>query len=109
MTTRAEASGIRLALDDARQVLGMLERGDRQHDIAAWFGVNPGRIAEVKARELFPDAQPAPPEELPPPGPYHSGRAAAAAVHALEEARNALDLARARIETTLIEIRGGRL
>lgn len=107
--TRAEPSGIRLSVSDACQVLGMLERGDRQHDIAAWFGVNPGRIAEVKARELFPDARPASLEELPPPGPYHSGRAAAAAVQALEEAKNALDLARARIETTLIEIRGGRL
>jgi hypothetical protein len=107
--TRAEASGIRLTLADACQVLGMLDRGDRQHDCAAWFGVNPGRIAEVKAREFFPEAQPAPPEELPPPGPYHSGRAAASAVQALDEAKNALDLARARIEMTLIEIRGGRL
>jgi hypothetical protein len=107
--TRAEPSGIRLTLSDACQVLGMLARGDRQHDVAAWFGVNPGRIAEVKSRDLFPDVQPAPWEELPPPGPYHSGRAAAAAVQALEEAKNALDLARARIETTLIEIRGGRL
>ena len=87
----------------------MLERGDRQHDIAAWFGVNPGRIAEVKAHELFPEAQPASPEELPAPGPYLSGRAAAAAVQALNEAKNALDLVRARIETTLIEIKGGRL
>ena len=107
--TRAEASGIRLTLSDACQVLGMLDRGDRQHDIAAWVGVNPGRVAEVKAHELFPEARSASPEELPPPGPYHSGRAAAAAVQALDEAKNALDLARARIETTLIEIRGGRL
>jgi hypothetical protein len=106
--TRAEPSGIRLTPSDACQVLGMVDRGDRQHDIAAWFGVNPGRIAEVKGKEeLFPDAEPV--EELPPPGPYHSGRAAAAAVQALEEAKNALDLAKARIETTLIEIRGGRL
>jgi hypothetical protein len=67
------------------------------------------RIAEVKGRELFPEAEPASPEKLPPPGPYLSGRAAAAAVQALEEAKNALDLARARMEMTLIEIRGGRL
>jgi hypothetical protein len=107
--TRAEPSGIRLSLADACQVLGMLDRGDRQHDIAAWFGVNPGRIAEVKGGELFSEARPAPTEELLLPDPYHSGRAAAAAVQALEEAKNALDLARARIETTLIEIRGGRL
>jgi hypothetical protein len=107
--TRAEPSGIRLSLTDACQVLGMLDRGDHQHNIAAWFGVNPGRIAEVKGKELFPEAEPASQEQLPPPGPYLSGRAAAAAVQALEEAKNALDLARARMEMTLIEIRGGRL
>ncbi len=28
--------------------MGMISRGDRNHDIAVWFGVNQGRIAEVK-------------------------------------------------------------
>ena len=31
---------------DAAVVKGMLLRGDRRHDIAAWFGVS-GRIAEI--------------------------------------------------------------
>lgn len=33
---------------DASIVLGMINRGDKEHDIAAWFGVNQARIAEVK-------------------------------------------------------------
>jgi hypothetical protein len=37
-----------LSNKDASIVLGMVARGDREHDIAAWFGVNQGRIAEVK-------------------------------------------------------------
>jgi hypothetical protein len=36
----------------------MLARGDRHHDIAAWFGVNQARIAEVKGGELYPDVVP---------------------------------------------------
>ena len=28
-------------------VKGMIVRGDRQHDIAAYFGVNGGRIGEI--------------------------------------------------------------
>ena len=45
--TRASASGIRLNEGDAAIVKGMIGRGDRQHDIAAWFGVNGGRIGEI--------------------------------------------------------------
>ena len=61
-------------------IKGMLLRGDDQHDIAALFGVNPARVAEVKAgmsdnpsgkTEKGRDIAPAPPEILPPPGPYY--------------------------------------
>lgn len=45
MRMRAEPSGISLTGTDAAIIKGMLLRGDRQHDIAAWFGVNGGRIA----------------------------------------------------------------
>jgi pentapeptide repeat protein len=65
---RAERSGRRLSAADASIVKGMLHRGDRHHDIAAWFGVNQGRIAEVKAGELHPEAATASSEELPPQG-----------------------------------------
>jgi hypothetical protein len=63
-------------------IKGMLLRGDDQHDIAALFGENPGRIAEIangmkppngnsKRKERGRDIAPAPAEMLPPPGPYY--------------------------------------
>ena len=62
-------------------VKGMILRGDDLHNIAALFGINSGRIAEV-ANGMKPadpssdriergrNIEPAPPENLPPPGPY---------------------------------------
>ena len=56
---------------ETQLVKGMLKRGDKQHDIAAYFGVNAGRIAEVATGEcVYPTAEPADPSNLPPPGPY---------------------------------------
>lgn len=67
-------------LDDRAIALikGMLLRGDDQHHIAALFGENPGRIAEVKNSMADPCGKvekgrgidPAVPSALPPPGPY---------------------------------------
>ncbi len=37
--TKASASGYSLTARDAPTVLGMAAREDRDHDIAAWFGV----------------------------------------------------------------------
>jgi hypothetical protein len=37
----------------------MLARGDRQHDVAAHFRVNAGRIAEISTGEKFADVKPA--------------------------------------------------
>ncbi|RAK63317.1 hypothetical protein DJ019_16435 [Phenylobacterium kunshanense] len=91
--SRAPSSGISLDDEDAALVKGMLRRGDRQHDIAAWFGVNGGRIGEIAAGYKFRHVDPAAPDLLPPPGPYLSGREAAAFVQALEAARHALDAA----------------
>lgn len=52
-------------------VKGMLARGDKQHDIASYFGVNGGRVAEVATGKCdYPSAPPLPEEKLPPPGPY---------------------------------------
>ncbi|WP_299667097.1 hypothetical protein [uncultured Ruegeria sp.] len=56
---------------DAQVVLGMIARGDNKHDIAAWFGENQARIAEVEqgshghppaaaAEDLFPKGSPGP-------------------------------------------------
>lgn len=59
---------------DASIVKGMIVRGDPIHDVAAWFGVNSGRIANVKNARAegakYRDVPPAPREALPPPGPY---------------------------------------
>lgn len=71
---KAKPSGIRLDENDAAIVKGMLARGDRQHDIAAWFGVNGGRIGEISTGAKFSVVKPAEPADLPPEGPYLSGR-----------------------------------
>jgi hypothetical protein len=90
MRTRAEPSGISLTADDAALIKGMLRRGDRQHDIAAWFGVNGGRIAEIVAGSRFTAVVPAAGDRLPPPGPYPKARQAVAAIEALAVAKKAL-------------------
>jgi hypothetical protein len=64
---RGKASGITLTNKDASLVLGMVLRDDREHDIAAWFGVNQGRIAEVKDGSHGVSA--ASSQDLPPKGP----------------------------------------
>lgn len=94
---RAMPSGIHLTEADAAQVKGMLARGDRQHDIASWFGVDGGRIAEIAAGITYGWVAPAAPGELPAPGPYLSGRAASAAMTALAEAKAALAAAEQQI------------
>jgi hypothetical protein len=81
---RAEASGVQLTVSDAAQVKGMLKRGDRQHDIAAWFGVNAGRIAEVATGDRFWEVEAAQVGDLPPPGPYPKPYEAIAAIEALK-------------------------
>ncbi len=81
---RATNSGISLTAADAAVVKGMLARGDRQHDIAAWFGVNGGRIAEVSTGASFANVT-AQTENLPPPGPYISGKNASEAKQKLQE------------------------
>jgi hypothetical protein len=66
---RSKSPGIRLSEWDA-VVKGMLARGDRQSDIAAFFKVNSGRICEINTGHTFVAVEPAAPGELLPPGPY---------------------------------------
>ena len=54
-----------LVNEDAAIVKGMLARGDKQHDIAAYFHVNGGRIAEIATGRKFARVRPA--TRLPPP------------------------------------------
>lgn len=56
----------------AALIKGMLERGDKQSDIAACFQINGGRVAEINTGEKFGRVKPAPPAKLPPAGPYPS-------------------------------------
>jgi hypothetical protein len=83
MGRRAERSGISLTESDAAIVKGMLARGDRQHDIAAWFGVNGGRIAEIATGSTFRWVRACSPEKLPPRGPYPGARHSLAPLEAI--------------------------
>jgi len=68
--SRCSSTGRSLTRADAAVIKGMLERGDPQHDIAAWFGVNQGRISDVNNGKIFAGVKPAPKRVLPPEGPY---------------------------------------
>jgi len=56
-----------LTQNDAKIILGMVARGDKRHDIAAWLGVNQARIKEAEDG-LFGTLEMAKPNELPPKG-----------------------------------------
>ena len=55
----------------AAEIKGMLNRGDKPQDIAFYFGVNNGRISEIKSGDTFEKIEPAL-DNLPPHGPYPS-------------------------------------
>jgi hypothetical protein len=103
MGQRAEPSGVHLKEADAAIVKGMLGRGDRQHDVAAWFGVNGGRVAEIASGKRFAWVAAAT-GDLPPPGPYPTGNQAVEAQKALDAVLEAL----AAAEASLGRLRGGR-
>jgi hypothetical protein len=65
---RRDASGITVTPADVPIIIGMIGRGDRHHDIAAWFGLNQGRIADAQDGKYGP-AQTVPGLKLPPKGP----------------------------------------
>jgi hypothetical protein len=91
---KAAASGITLKYRDECIVKGMLARGDRQHDIASYFGVNPARVNEVaNGNGNYPNAQPTPEAELPPEGPYLTRFAVQGVIDTLNEAIEALNMA----------------
>lgn len=57
--SKAPRSGRVLNPADASLVKAMLGRHDRQHDIAAYFAVNGGRIGEISKGRTFPSVAPA--------------------------------------------------
>lgn len=97
---RAASPHIRLTDKDAGIVKGMIARGDRQHDIAAWFGVNGGRIGEVSSGDTFGHV-PAMHDNLPPSGPYMTGRGSSRAKSQLETIKTKLTELLEEVEATL--------
>ncbi len=65
---RGYASGVSVKAADIQIIIGMIARGDRHHDIAAWFGLNQGRIADTQEGKYGPP-QTVPGIKLPPKGP----------------------------------------
>lgn len=97
MSKRAQPSGVILSDKDISVAKGMLLRGDRQHDIAAWFGINAGRIAEIANGSRGSWIIPAHPDDLPPAGPYPAAKFAHSAIAAIDQAKAALAQAEAMI------------
>ena len=56
-----------MTIHDAKIAIGMLARGDKQHDVAAWFGENQARIVEAEQGK-FGTKEAASASELPPKG-----------------------------------------
>jgi hypothetical protein len=54
-----------LNIEQVALVKGMLDRGDKQHDIAAFFYENGGRIAEIKTGAKHKEVKAAPKKDLP--------------------------------------------
>ena len=98
---RASSSGISVTKVEAAIIKGMILRGDRQHDIAAWFGVNGGRVAEIATGTKFSFVEPASSNALPPPGPYPCRRFALNTANTLAAARNALASAERALRDSL--------
>jgi hypothetical protein len=54
-----------ITTEQAAIAKGLLARGEKQHDVAAFFGVNGGRIAEIAKGKRHPNVRPAPKADLP--------------------------------------------
>ena len=86
---------------------GLLARGEKQHDIAAFFGCNGGPIAEIAEGYKFPEVKPAAKRDLPTPAVVMQGYSAYVALQALRIIELAVHSAIARI-TEHIEPHSGK-
>ena len=78
---KSNSSGITVSPRDVPTIIGMVARGDRRHDIAAWFGLNQGRVKETEDGKYGPPQAKAG-SKLPPKGaPGPKGRHLRAAVN----------------------------
>lgn len=87
-----------LSKADVALVKGMLLRKDRQSDIAAYFSVNGGRIAEINKGQRHPEVSAARADELPPAGPY------VVSVRSAIKTKQTLEALRELINQTLEEV-----
>nr|WMC98890.1 hypothetical protein RAR13_09410 [Aminobacter aminovorans] len=78
-----------LTSNDGKTIVAMAGRGDKHHDIAAYFGENQARVAEVLSGQMFGPLQPAPVNGLPPKG--SPGLKARKLVAFIEKALEALE------------------
>ena len=67
---KVDGDEVELTERDASVIKGMLARGDNQHHVAAWFGVDSRAVSHVNQGRTFPHAPAAKIGDLPPPGPY---------------------------------------
>jgi hypothetical protein len=85
----AARSTVHLSDTDAAIIKGMIARGDKQHDIASWFGQNGGRVGEISTGDEFSGVVAAT-ADLPPIGPYIFSGTMDGDKSALERAREQL-------------------
>lgn len=90
---------------ETQTVKGMLARGDKQHDIASYFGVNGGRVAEVASGNCdYPNALALEEAKLPPAGPYVGAKTVHEIVESLREAEELIRAAGNETEEAAIAI-----
>lgn len=87
----------RLSVDDAAIIKGLRKLKHPNEIIAAYFGVNQGRIAEINTGQIHADVPAAPAHRCPSVDDLHHGRALATALAAVRTARAALDGAEAML------------
>lgn len=87
-----------LTEEQAAIAKGLLARGEKQHDIAAFLGCNGGRIAEIKTGQRFPDVKPAPKKDLPNAADVAAGYALFFAEQSIHRAMDGLKQALAYIQ-----------
>jgi hypothetical protein len=83
----------------------MLARGDKQHDVAAYFGVNGGRVGEVSTGNCdYPTAPAFPVDKLPPAGPYIGMRALSEIAAIIDESIEMIDKAGTATDETAVAL-----
>jgi hypothetical protein len=87
-----------MTTEQAAIAKGLLARGEKQHDIAAFLGVNGGRIAEIKTGVKFADVKPAVKKDLPTSADMASGHALFLAEQAIHRAMLGLQQALAYVQ-----------